>query len=80
MSETELTLLEFEKKISQAKKKLIKVVRRKGLYENFGQKEARELGSMAMRIVHDGSRPMEERTKASRLINEFEDWVMEYSP
>jgi hypothetical protein len=74
----EMTLLLLKTHIKHAKASLIRKAKKKGLCENFGRSEARQLSSMAMRIIHDGARDMQERDEASKLINEFEDWAENY--
>lgn len=68
----------LKKNIEASKKKLIAKARKKGLYENFGQAEGRQLDGLALNIIHDGARPMDERQEASKLINEFHDWAETY--
>lgn len=74
----EMTLLLLKTQIQKAKSSLIRKAKKKGLYENFGRSEARQLSDFASRIIHDGARDMQERQEASKLINEFENWVENY--
>jgi len=60
--------IRLKTQIDQKKKALINKVKTKGLYENFGQKELREL---------QDSYPMFE-PEVSKLILEFDEWCMNY--
>lgn len=61
----------MRKEISSIKKRLINKVNRKGLYENFGQKEVRYLTDK----YHVFFQP----DMAKELIA-FEEWAMNYEP
>lgn len=79
MGNATITLADLQKKIEQAKSKLTKQASLKGISENFGLKEDREISAMATSIIHDGSRPSEERDQASKLDIAFYDWVTTYT-
>lgn len=79
MGNETITLADLQKKIEQAKSKLTKQASRKGISENFGLKEEREISSMASSIIYDGSRPREERDQAFKLDIAFYDWVTTYT-
>jgi hypothetical protein len=66
--------MKLETAIKQAKKKLIKKAKVQGLYENFGQKEVRELEEDYLSL---GYHP--EEINAYNLILNFEKWCMDYS-
>lgn len=69
----------LKRSIQKTKAKLIRKACN-GIPENFGRAEVRQISDFASRIIHDGARNMQERQEASKLINEFEDWVATYSP
>lgn len=57
--------------IAKAKRKLVKKVKEKGLiYENFGQKEVRQLRDKYFDYFFK---------EEGQLINEFDDWCMNYT-
>lgn len=78
MSGRDIDIDILKKKIEACKMKLVVKAKKQGLYENFGQAEGRQLDGLALNIIHDGARPMEERQEASKLINEFHDWAETY--
>ena len=53
--------------IAKAKKKLVAKAKRKGLYENFGQKEYRELDDKYSDWRYDA--------QMSNILNEFFHWA-----
>lgn len=61
--------------INKYKKALINKVKEKGLYENFGQKEVRKLEDKHLDI---GSYT-DEMNKNRKLIDEFNEWAMNYN-
>lgn len=60
----------LQRDIEKAKQKLIKKAREKGLYENFGQKEIRELKDKHFDCLY---------TSQYLYIKEFEDWCINYT-
>ena len=60
--------------LTREQSKLIKLAKSKGLYENFGQKEARKLESKFIDIS-DYSLEM---NKNRQLIEMFNEWCMNY--
>jgi hypothetical protein len=62
-----------KKAITTAKNSLIKKAKN-GLYENFGQKEVRKLYD-TYKSIGDYST---EGNEITRLINEFDEWCMNY--
>lgn len=65
-------IMTISKAIEKEKSKLIKRVNTKGLYENFGQKEVRQLEDRYIRHS-DHYKVMNENRI---LIGQFEDWCM----
>jgi len=64
----------FKKKIESTKKKLINKAKKKGLYENFGQKEVRMIKDSVN--IYDLS--YDDRNKVVNLISSFDDFVQNY--
>lgn len=60
--------------ITKEQNKLIQIAKKKGLYENFGQKEVRKLEEKF--INH--SDYSQEMNKNRKLIKLFDDWCMNY--
>jgi len=60
--------------IAKKKKKLIRIAEEKGIYENFGQKEVREL-----RDKYDIYKQLEDGRYAGDLITSFSDWCATYN-
>lgn len=69
-------LQEVNKEISKLKTKLIKEAKTKGLYENFGNKETRQLRDKFFLQAFGNS--IEQR-QAMQAITDFELWCMEYT-
>ena len=63
---------ELRKDIEQAKRKLINKAKRKGIYENFGQKELRYIED---KYFLEGY----ENQKIFELINQFRDFCETYT-
>lgn len=61
------------KKISLSKSKLIKLAKRKGITENFGQKEVRQLEDLL-----NGNRFDPEYRQSLEAITQFDDWAMNF--
>lgn len=61
--------------INQAKRKLIAKAKQSGVYENFGQNEVRKLEDKFL----DSSVYTEEMNQKRNMINEFDEWAMNYS-
>lgn len=61
--------------IDRAKKMLIKRVEKKGIYENFGQREVREIADAFINI---SSYTDEENSKRDKLKS-FDKWCMHYN-
>ena len=64
----------LEQAISKTKKSLIKKLKHKGMYEDFGDEEVEKLKNKFIDLS-DYSREMNE---ARDLINEFNEWCMSY--
>ena len=62
--------MNIEKAIKKAKTKLIREAKTKGLYENFGQREVREIRNMFS---------LESDTKTIKKIKEFDNWCQTYT-
>jgi hypothetical protein len=65
----------LQKAIAKEQDKLINKVRTKGLYENFGQREVRNLED---RFINSSSYT-DEMNMNRLLIEEFNEWCMNYS-
>jgi len=59
--------------IAKKKEKLIRIAEEKGIYENFGQKEVRDL-----RDKYDVYKYLKDGRQACDLINRFSDWCSSY--
>lgn len=66
--------MKLEKAISKVTSKLIKLASEKGLYENFGQKEVRQLEDKFINC----SDYTPEMNNNRKLLQRFEDWCMNY--
>jgi len=66
--------MKLETAIKQAKKKLIKKAKTRGIYENFGQEEVRKLNEDYTSL---GFHP--EEIEAYNLILDFEKWCMNFT-
>ena len=66
--------MNIDKALTREQNKLIKIAKANGLYENFGQKEVRELED---RFI-DSSDYSEEMNKNRRLLQMFDEWCMNY--
>lgn len=71
-----MSVSKLRKAIEQKKNALIKKANKRGIYENFGQKEVMELKDKFNydELVYGDS---SEREKA-KLIDVFEDWCMNF--
>jgi hypothetical protein len=65
----------LKRDIERQKKSLIKKVEKKGIYENFGQKEIDKLQDKYI----DASKYTDDMNEARRLIQEFNEWCMSYN-
>lgn len=61
--------------IKKYKDRLIKIARERGIYENFGQKEVRDLKSKFI----NSSEYSNEMNKIRKLIDGFDEWVLNYN-
>ena len=61
--------------ISRAEKMLVEKVVKEGLYENFGQKEVREIKDKFINISNYSSEMNMSRSKLER----FNEWCMDYT-
>lgn len=61
--------------IRRAKKKLIQEAQKRGIYENFGQKEVREIEEKFIDI----SSYTDEMNQNRRKLKEFDNWCMNYN-
>ncbi len=61
--------------IKRKKESLIKRVEKKGIYENFGQKEIRDLEDKYI----DSSSYTDEMNKMRDMIRELDDWACTYN-
>jgi len=66
--------MNIDKALTREQNKLIQTAKKKGIYENFGQKEVRKLEEKFINI----SDYSEEMNKNRRLIQMFEEWCMNY--
>jgi len=69
---TQKTKLKAE--IKRTKERLKNEVAKKGLYENFGQKEVRKLSEEYI----DTSKYTKEMNEMRSMIQEFDEWAMTY--
>lgn len=63
-------VIDAEKKIKQTRLKLINKARKRGVWENFGNKERRELEDQ---FLFKGN-SFEETQKLNQMIFEFDEW------
>ena len=61
--------------IRRAKKKLIQEAQKNGIYENFGQKEVREIEEKFIDI----SSYTDEMKQNRRKLKKFDNWCMNYN-
>lgn len=66
--------MDIDKALTIEQNKLIKIAQKKGLYENFGEKEVRKLQN---KFIND-SDYSQDMNKKRRLIQLFENWCMNY--
>ena len=66
---------ELEQAISKTKKSLIKKLKHKGMYEDFGDEEVEKLKNKFVGLRHYSST---EEKEARRLINDFFEWCINY--
>lgn len=76
--EPTMNVNDLQKLCDKHKERLIKKARARGIGENFGAKETREVDEASMSIAHDGSLPMEDRKRAGQISMSFNDWVTTY--
>ena len=62
---------QLAKEIEKEKKKLIRIAKTKGLYEDFGQKEYSELQDKYMDLYYVDK-------DIARLLDNFFDWCINY--
>ena len=67
--------MKIDTAIQNEKKKLIDKVKKKGIYENFGQKEVRKLED---KFINTSSYT-DEMNYIRKAIQEFDKWCMDYS-
>ena len=67
--------MSIKKDIDKAKKTLIERVEKKGIYENFGQKEVDKV----MQKHLDSSSYTDEMNEKRRQIQNFCDWCLNYN-
>ena len=73
--------MKAETEINKIKKRLIKKVKEKGIYENFGQNEIRDLKdkyNYSDLCINDLCLN-KEQIKTRILINNFDDWCLNYN-
>ncbi|MDY0138254.1 MAG: hypothetical protein RBR50_01020 [Candidatus Izemoplasmatales bacterium] len=70
----DITAKRFETIVSQTKQKLINKVSKRGLYENFGQKEVGELKDKYI----DSSSYSDNSNAKRAILSSFDDWAMRY--
>ena len=61
--------------ISRAEKMLVEKVKKEGLFENFGQKEVREIKDKFINISNYSS----EMNMNRSILKSFNDWCMNYT-
>ena len=66
--------MNIDKALTREQNKLIQTAKKKGIYENFGQKEVRKLEE---RFINSSDYSAE-MNKNRRLIQMFEEWCMNY--
>jgi len=71
----------FKKDLNKFKKKLIKKVKEKGIYENFGQNEIRDLKDKYNYddLCKNNLCLTKEQIKTRELIIKFENWCLNYN-
>lgn len=69
-----MKLEEFRKKADALKKALIAKAKRKGIYENFGQKEGRELSDLYYAHFYNPY-----SAEAHKILDDFYDWCESYN-
>ena len=75
MAQGGMTITQAVRDVEKAKKKLIGQAKRKGLSENFGQKEVRDLSDKYGREMFSFSI---EGQEIRRLIDDFDSWTMDF--
>jgi len=66
--------IKIRKLISRKKETLINKAKTKGVYENFGQKEVREVNDFINKLDYSDRIPL------FPIIDGFNEWCMTYSP
>lgn len=69
------TIIKVQRDINKAQNKLIARCEKRGIYENFGQKEVRELEDKWI----DLSCYTTEMNQIRDLIRKFDNWCMQYN-
>jgi len=69
----------LRKLIATHTKKLIAQAKQKGMCENFGEKEGREVDEVALSIAHSGRAKDKDRRMAGALSMGFFDWRTKYN-
>lgn len=69
-----MTIKKLQRAIEKAKKQLIQKAKEGGLYENFGENEARELNDKFI----DSSSYNKEMNEKRLLVSNFENWAMNF--
>lgn len=67
--------MNIDKAIKTTQNKLIKIAKRKGIYEDFGQKEISKLENKYI----DSSNYTNDMNKNRELIENFSDWCENYT-
>lgn len=75
MNKQYLNCKKIETSINRAKKMLIKVAKKKGIYENFGQKEVREIKSKFIDVCNYSKEMNNKRLQ----LELFDDWCSSYT-
>lgn len=70
-----MTIKKLKTAIEKSKKQLIEKARKKGIYENFGEKETRELKD---KFINSSSFTSEMNEKR-QLISNFDNWAMNFN-
>lgn len=70
-----MTIKKLTTSINSEKKKLIEKAKKKGIYENFGQKEVSKLKDKFINI----SSYTDEMNKMRVLLSNFDDWCSSYN-
>lgn len=69
-----MTIKKLKTAIEKSKKQLTEKARKRGLYENFGEKETRELKDKFINLSSFTSEMNEKR----QLISNFDNWAMNF--